>query len=372
MNAPVTETVPAARAEQLAAAVAERDLDALVVTDLVDIRWLTGFTGSNAVVVVGPARTDGPLLRFLTDFRYVTQAAEQVPDPWQRIDGGRDLGGAGLVAHLPEGARRVGFDAGHLTVAAHDRLRGALPEGVELRPAALIGDLRAVKDEGEVARIRAAAELADAAFREVVLEGPVVGRTEAAVALDLEIAMRRLGASGNSFDPIVAAGAHGALPHASPRDVEIPAGVLLTVDWGAILDGYCSDCTRTVATGPVSDRARDVYALVLDAQQRSLAAVRAGAGARDVDAVAREIIAAAGHGEHFGHGLGHGVGLEIHEPPTLSPRGAGALRAGEIVTVEPGVYLPGELGVRIEDLAVVTADGSEVLNTLPKDLVTVG
>ncbi|EHN08731.1 Aminopeptidase YpdF (MP- MA- MS- AP- NP- specific) [Patulibacter medicamentivorans] len=372
MNATAASTAPATRAERLAAAVAERDLDALIVSDLFDIRWLTGFTGSNAVVVVGVAGDGPPVLRFVTDFRYVSQAAEQVPDPWERIDGGRDLGGAGLVAHLPEGARRIGFDAGHLSVAAHKRLSDALPSGIDLQPADAIGDLRAVKDSGEVARIRAAAELADAAFREVVLEGPVVGRTEAAVALDLEFAMRKLGASGNSFDPIVACGPHGALPHASPRDVEIPAGVLLTVDWGAILDGYCSDCTRTVATGPISDRAREVYELVLDAQQRSLAAVREGAGARDVDAVAREIIAAGGYGERFGHGLGHGVGLEVHEPPTLSPRGGGALRAGEIVTVEPGIYLPGELGVRIEDLAVVTADGSDVLNTLPKDLVTVG
>jgi len=365
-------TTPVSRALRLVDDLADAQLDALVVTDLHDIRWLTGFTGSNAVVLV--AAGDGtPVLRFLTDFRYVTQAAEQVPDDWERIDGGRDLGGAGIATHLPDGVSRLGFDDGHLTVAAHRRLADALPDGVELVGAGdAVRRLRAVKDEGEVARIRASAELADAAFTQVVLEGPVVGRTERELAIDLETAMRRLGASGPSFDSIVAAGAHGALPHASPRDVAIPSGVLLTVDWGAILDGYCSDCTRTIATGPVDGLEREVYGVVLDAQRRSLAAVRAGAGARDVDAVARELIAAAGYGDRFGHGLGHGVGLEIHEAPTLSPRGSGVLRAGEIVTVEPGIYLPGELGVRIEDLAVVTADGSEVLNTLDKELLVLG
>jgi Xaa-Pro aminopeptidase len=367
-----THTDTETRADRLAALVAERKLDALVVTDLHDIRWLTGFTGSNAVVVVGRDHDEEPVRRFITDFRYVAQAQDQVPDPWQRIDGGRDLGGAGLAAHLPHGVRRVGFDDAGLTVAAHRRLKNAVEIGQELVPVqGLVASLRAVKDAGELQAIRAAVELADAAFVEVILEGGVVGRTEREVGLRLETRMREMGATGNSFDPIVAFGAHGALPHASPRDEVIPAGVLLTVDWGCVLDGYCSDCTRTVATGPIDDEAKAVYELVLDAQRQSLAAVRAGAEAKGVDAVARGIIAAGGHGEHFGHGLGHGVGLEVHEAPTLSPRGQGKLRAGEIVTIEPGVYLPGRLGVRIEDLAAVTADGTDVYTSVAKDLIEV-
>ncbi|MGE4428262.1 MAG: aminopeptidase P family protein, partial [Solirubrobacteraceae bacterium] len=348
---------PASRADALAARLAEQDLDAIVVTNLHDVRWLTGFSGSNAAAIVGAAGTP-PTRRFLTDFRYVEQARTQVPDPWERIDGGRDLGGAGLAAHLPDGAAKVGFDDAHLTVAAHRRLREALPDGVDLVPApGLVGRLRSVKDDAERRAIRAAAELAGAAFTTVILEGQVVGRTERRVALDLEHEMQRLGASGASFDSIVASGAHGALPHAEPRDVEIPAGTLLTVDWGCILDGYCSDCTRTIATGPLDADARAIYDIVLDAQIAALAAVRTGADVRAVDAVARDRIADAGHGAHFGHGLGHGVGLEVHEGPTLSPRGSGTLRAGEIVTVEPGIYVPGRHGVRIEDLAAVTDDG---------------
>lgn len=368
----MSTTDTSTRGDRLAALLKDKKLDALVVTNLHDIRWLTGFTGSNAVVIVGQDSDGEPIRRFITDFRYVTQAKDEVPDPWQRIDGGRDLGGAGIAAHLPHGVKRVGFDDAQLTVAAHRRLKNAIEIGQELVPVqGLVTGLRAVKDADELGLIRAAVELADAAFVEVILEGGVVGRTEKEVALRLETRMRELGASGSSFDPIIASGPAGALPHATPRDEVIPAGVLLTVDWGCVLDGYCSDCTRTVATGTVDDEARGVYALVLDAQKQSLAAVRAGAEARGVDAVARGIIATGGHGDHFGHGLGHGVGLEVHEAPTLSPRGQGTLRAGEIVTVEPGVYVPGRLGVRIEDLAAVTEDGTDVYTSVSKDLIEV-
>lgn len=365
-------SVPSTRADRLDAAAKKQGLDALVVTNLHDIRWLTGFTGSNAVVVVGRDSEGEAVRRFITDFRYVAQAKDQVPDPWQRIDGGRDLGGAGLAAHLPHGVRKVGFDDAQLTVAAHRRLKNAVEIGQELVPAqGLVSKLRAVKDPGELDAIRSAVELADAAFSEIVLEGGVVGRTEREVALRLETRMRELGASGNSFDPIVAFGAHGALPHASPRDEVIPTGVLLTVDWGCVLDGYCSDSTRTVSTGGIPADAQAVYDLVLDAQLQSLAAVKAGAEARAVDKVARDVIAAGGHADHFGHGLGHGVGLEVHEAPTLSPRGQGSLVAGQIVTVEPGVYVPGVHGVRIEDLVAVTEDGRDVYTTVSKDLIEV-
>jgi Xaa-Pro aminopeptidase len=255
-----------------------------------------------------------------------------------------------------------------MSVKDHAKLGEMLRDGVELVPAAgLIERLRAVKDESELDAIRAAARLGDDALVEVLGRG-LVGRTEREVALDLEFTMRRMGAEAASFPPIVAAGEHGALPHATPRDVTIPSGTMCVVDWGAQLDGYASDCTRTYATGEIDPRDGGVYALVLRAQEAALEAVRPGPTGREVDAVARAIIDAAGHAEHFGHGLGHGVGLAVHEGPRLSKQGDAALEAGMVVTVEPGVYVPGAVGVRIEDLVIVTEDGAEVVSSLPKDL----
>jgi Xaa-Pro aminopeptidase len=191
------------------------------------------------------------------------------------------------------------------------------------------------------------------------------------VALALENEMRRLGAVGPSFPSIVAGGAHGALPHAEPRDVEIETDTLVVVDFGTVLDGYCSDCTRTWATGEVPDDLAEAYATTLEAQIAALDAVRPGPEGREIDAVARDIIGAAGHADHFGHGLGHGVGLEVHEAPRLARSGDTALAAGNVVTVEPGIYLPGRGGVRIEDLVVVTEAGRDVLSGTTKDLRTV-
>jgi Xaa-Pro aminopeptidase len=354
--------VSAARADRLLAALAERGLDALLVTDLVNVRWLTGFTGTNGACVLMP---DERL--FLTDFRYVEQAAEQV-DGFETVRAGRDLLGE-LAGRLPRG--RAGFDDEHVSVKAHARLEHKSGTGVELVAAGgLVERQREVKDATELERIAAAAQLSTAAFELTVARG-LAGRSERAVALDLEHELRLAGAEDPSFPSIVAAGAHGALPHAEPRDVEIPAGVLVTIDWGARLDGYCSDCTRTVATGPVGEREREVYELVLSAQEAALGAVAPGAGCAAVDGVAREIIEQAGHGERFGHGLGHGVGLEVHEGPRLAKGADGELRAGNVVTVEPGVYLPGELGVRIEDLAVVADDGPRVLTSFTKALTEV-
>jgi Xaa-Pro aminopeptidase len=353
-----------ARFDALLAAVAERDLDALLVSNLVNVRWLTGFTGSNAAAVAGAAQR-----RFLTDFRYLTQAAEQLDAEWER-ELSTDL--LKRVADgLPAGPLRLGFDDADLTVRQHAQLAEHVGDEVQLVAAGgVLEDLRAVKDAAEIDAIRAAARLADAAFEEVVGAG-IVGRTEREVALDLEIAMRRRGAQAPSFPPIVAAAEHGARPHAEPRDVPIPAGTLVVVDWGAQLDGYASDCTRTVATGELDPRDRAIYQLVLRAQEAALDAVRPGPTGREVDAIARAIIDEAGHAEHFGHGLGHGVGLEVHEGPRLSKLGNDPLAAGNIVTVEPGVYVPGAIGVRIEDLVAVTADGREVLSGLPKALRTV-
>ncbi len=354
------------RADRLVALLDEREVDALLVTNLVNVRWLSGYTGSNGVVLVGVH----DLRTFVTDFRYVTQAQQQVHGFEQRV-GENDLLDEALAA-LPQGDLRLGIEDQHLSVRTFDRLREALPASVELVPAGGgVEQLRTVKDADEVARIRAAAELADAALQTTLADG-LAGRSERALALALEGEMRRLGAERPSFDTIVASGAHGALPHAVPREVEIAAGDLVTIDWGAQLDGYCSDCTRTFAAGAEpSAAARDVYDLVLRAQLTGLDAVAPGVTGRDADAAARAALDAGGHGEHFGHGLGHGVGLEIHEAPRLSKTSSVTLASGHVVTVEPGVYLPGELGVRIEDLVLVTDDGCERLNTLPKDLQVV-
>jgi Xaa-Pro aminopeptidase len=354
------------RAERVLALLPEAELDLLLVSSLVNVRYLTGYTGSNGLALVGPdART------FVTDFRYVEQAAAEVEPSYDRRQESTELTNA-LPEVLPPGELRLGFDDASLTVRAHAELRERLPERVQLVPAGgLVERLRAVKEPGEVARIRAASEAADAALSEL-LEAGLAGRTERQLAGALVAAMRARGASGPSFAPIVAAGAHGALPHAEPREVLVETGQLVVVDWGAELDGYCSDCTRTLAVGEPSDHAREIYALVCAAQRVGLEAVRAGAGGRAVDALARDVIAEAGHGEHYGHGLGHGVGLEVHEAPRLSQRSEDELVAGNVVTVEPGVYLPGELGVRIEDLLLVTDDGCEILTGLPKQLTVIG
>jgi Xaa-Pro aminopeptidase len=351
------------RADRVADALQEREHDMLLVTDLVNVRWLTGFTGSNAAAVVGREGSR----RFVTDFRYLTQSAEEVDPAWER-EIAIDLL-AGVVKGLPgSGELRLAFDDAHMSVKDHGRLESMLRAGIELVPAGgAIETLRAVKDADELEAIRAAARLADDALTEVLGRG-LVGRTERDVALDLEFTMRRMGAQAASFPPIVAAGEHGALPHATPRDMPIPAGTLVVVDWGAQLDGYASDCTRTYATGDIDPRDGQVYELVLQAQEAALAAVRPGPTGREVDAVARSIIDAAGHAEHFGHGLGHGVGLDVHEGPRLSKQGEAALAAGMVVTVEPGVYVPGAVGVRIEDLVIVTDDGAEVVSSLPKEL----
>jgi Xaa-Pro aminopeptidase len=351
------------RADRVADVLQEREADMLLVTDLVNVRWLTGFTGSNAAAVVGREGSR----RFVTDFRYLTQSAEEVDPAWEREIAVDLL--AGVVKGLPgSGELRLAFDDAHMSVKDHARLAGMLRAGIELVPAGgAIEALRAVKDADELEAIRAAARLADDALTEVLGRG-LVGRTEREVALDLEFTMRRMGAQAASFPPIVAAGEHGALPHATPREVPIPAATLVVVDWGAQLDGYASDCTRTYATGDVDPRDGEVYKLVLQAQERALAAVRPGPTGREVDAVARSIIDAAGHAEHFGHGLGHGVGLDVHEGPRLSKQGDTALAAGMVVTVEPGVYVPGAVGVRIEDLVIVTDDGAEVVSSLPKEL----
>jgi Xaa-Pro aminopeptidase len=350
------------RTDRLVELLEERELDSLLVTNLINVRYLTGFTGTNGACVITPEER-----LFLTDFRYVEQARDQMPD-YELVEVGRDI--LGDLAKRLRG--RAGFDDEDVSVASHAKLAEKAPDGVELVPAAgLVERLRAVKDESEVAAMRAAAELATAAY-ESLRERGLAGRTEREVAIEIVRFMEDSGAEGPSFPPIVAAADHGALPHAVPRDLEIPRDTLVVMDIGAIVDGYCSDCTRTLATGSLDDGALEIYDLVLRAQADALAATTAGAECSAVDAVARDLIGAAGHEEHFGHGLGHGVGLQIHEGPRLGKTAEGTLETGNAVTVEPGVYVPGQVGVRIEDLVIVADGEPRVLTGFPKELVTVG
>jgi Xaa-Pro aminopeptidase len=352
----------AARADRVQAALRERELDALLVTHLVNLRWLTGFTGTNGVAVVG---ADGTR-KFLTDFRYVERAEAEV-DGFESARGGRDL----LGDAAKELCGRVGFEDNHMAVRTWERLKESIGDGVELTGAgSTLEDLRAVKEPPELDAIRAAAKLADQVILEVVVDQGLAGRTERDVGRAIEHGLRERGAEP-SFPPIIAAAEHGALPHAEPRDVEIPMDTLVVVDFGALLDGYCSDCTRTFSTGVLADGTREIYELVERAQAEALEAVRPGAVCKEVDAVARTIITEAGHGEEFGHGLGHGVGMEVHEEPRLTANAESELEPGNVVSVEPGVYVTGDIGVRIEDLVAVTAQGYEVLSSLPKALTQV-
>ncbi|HEX8688755.1 MAG TPA: aminopeptidase P family protein [Solirubrobacterales bacterium] len=345
------------RGDRLAAGLGERELDLMLVTELVNVGYLTGFTGTNGACVCGP---DTRL--FLTDFRY-TERAETEVEGWEVMTVVDDWL-AGIAAHL---TGRVGFEDDHVPVRLLEKLKGKLGEGTELVAAGgAVEKLRRVKDSDELEAIAAAAELADEVWR-WSLERGLVGRSEREVARAAEARIRGLGGDP-SFPAIVAAGPNGSLPHAEPGEREIRGGELVVFDMGAKLDGYCSDGTRTFATGEPGERAREVYETVREAQATALDAVRADIGGEELDGVARERIEAAGHKEHFGHGLGHGVGLEVHEAPRVSPRSSDVLEAGEVVTIEPGIYLPGELGVRIEDLVVVTERGCRNLSGLPKDL----
>jgi len=345
------------RGERLERLVAERELDRTLVTELTNVRYLTGFTGTNGACVCGPDTRV-----FLTDFRYTERAAAEV-EGWETVTVEGDWL-AGVAQHLQG---RFGFEDDQMSVRMLEKLRTKLADGVEpVAAGGLVEGLRRVKDEGELEAIAEAAKLADEVWKWSIERG-LAGHSERDVARAAEARIRELGGEP-SFPVIVAAGPNGALPHAEPGERPIGGGELVVFDMGAQLDGYCSDGTRTYATGEPGEVARAVYEVVRGAQLDALAAIEAGAGGEAVDAVARKEIEAAGHGKRFGHGLGHGVGLEVHEAPRLSPRSEDVLAVGEVVTVEPGVYLPGEFGVRIEDLVVIAEGGHRNLSSLPKEL----
>jgi Xaa-Pro aminopeptidase len=330
----------------------------LLITNAVNVRYLTGLESSNAAVLVEPG--DATLY---TDFRYAQAAG--AADGVRVVETGRYL--VQDLAVLLAG-RRLAFEAEHLSFADHGRL---VAGGIELVAThGVVEALRAVKDSGELEAIRRAGALTDTVFEELAAE-QFTGRSERELAWHVERRFRELGAENVSFGVVAASGPSGALPHAHPGERRIRAGELVVVDAGCVVDGYCSDCTRTYATGELSQELSDLYATCLAAQLEGLAAVRPGVTGGDVDAAARDVIAAAGLGERFGHGLGHGVGLAVHEGPTLRPESQDVLQPGNVVTVEPGIYLPGAGGVRIEDLVVVTESGCERLTRTAKELSSV-
>lgn len=355
----------AGRADRLRALIDGAGCDALVVTNLTNIRYLTGFTGSAAVLLVGPDE-----LLFVSDGRYQTQSADQlaaagVEARIEIVAADSDALVAGAAAAA--GVQRLGLEAQSVTWAQQRRwAQDLFTEGDLVATTALVEELRLVKDPGEAARIRSACAIADAALAAVrprLADGP----TEVEFGLELDATMRRLGAEDVSFDTIVASGPNGAKPHHRPSDRRIGEGDLVVIDFGALVDGYHSDMTRTVAVGDVGEERRRMLDVVLAAQDAGVRTVAAGATAAQVDAACRSVIDEAGWGEAFLHSTGHGVGLDIHEEPRVSGRSAATLVAGHVVTVEPGVYLPGLGGVRIEDTVLVTDDGCDRLTLTPKD-----
>lgn len=357
----------AARLRRLRERFGPAGIDALLVTRAPNVGYLTGFTGSAGVLLVTP---DAALL--VTDGRYREQAAEELEAAAVPVDvaiGATAAEQRRMVADgLGRSGGRLGLEAHGVTWAAQRSWAETLTGTDLVATEGLVEQERLTKDPGERARVAAACAIADAALAEV-LPGLADGPTEREVALRLEVEMRRRGAGGVSFPPIVAAGPHGAMPHARPTDRPIGRGELVVIDFGCTVDGYCSDTTRTVSVGDPGPQARRLWEVVAEAQAAGRQAVRAGVPAAEVDRATRDRIAAAGLGAHFVHSTGHGIGLEIHEDPRVASTSAATLPADAIVTVEPGVYVPGVGGVRIEDTVSVTGDGCLVLTGFPKDLI---
>lgn len=331
-------------------------LDALLFTDMANIRYFSGFTGSDAVLLVTSTE-----VYFLTDSRYTTQATTETGLPVRTYKVKKD-GIAELLHEL--GCRRVGFESAKISYAFHQDLATGI-SGVVWAPVTTTDQLRQCKDDDELSCICRAADY-NAAALQSIRGSLVAGARECDIALELEVALRKLGGEDKAFDFIVASGERGALPHGVASSRQLAAGELITIDFGTSCNGYYSDETVTFALGPVSADLRRIHDIVLEAHDRAIAAVSPGMKLSEIDAVARSYIAAKGFGEFFGHGLGHGVGLEVHEWPRVSPQSQAMAEVGMVFTIEPGIYLPGTGGVRIEDIVAVTEKGCRVLTRVPK------
>lgn len=350
------------RVNKLRAAMADLDLAGFMVTRPENRQYLSGFTGSNALLLITASEA-----LLLTDFRYVEQAKEQSPD--FQIIRPQGLLEYGLVAEVQgRGLKSLGFEDDHLTYKAYQDYYNKLADTEFRATSGLVEILRGVKDDREIELLRQAVNIADQAF-DHILDFIRPGVRETDLALEIEYFMRRKGAQKSAFDIIVASGARSALPHGVASDKPVQTGEIITMDFGAVYQGYHSDITRTVVLGKAGDKQKEIYQLVLEAQMKAIDAVKPGVVAGTVDTAARDLIARHGYGANFGHGLGHSVGLAIHEKPTFSTKDETVLEKGMIITVEPGIYLPGWGGVRIEDIVAVTAAGREILTKAPKELM---
>ena len=351
------------RKKELQQLLLEAPYDALVLTSEISRRYAAGFHSTAGAVYLSARQAV-----FFTDFRYVEAARAAVTDfEVREIGGGKSYTAAINELIEQDGVKKVALEDRTLTYAEYTAWASAL-HAAAVRLEDGVERLRICKEDDEVEKIVAAQRIAEQAFAEV-LNDIRAGATEKEIAARLTYLMLHYGAENMSFDPIVVSGANSSKPHGVPTEKQIAAGDFVTMDFGCIVDGYCSDMTRTVAVGHVTDEMQTVYDTVLNAQLAGIARCKAGVTGRDVDAAARQVIADAGYGEAFGHGFGHGVGLEIHEAPTTGPSGAAPLPAGSIVTAEPGIYLPGRFGVRIEDMLYVIEDGCIDLTEAPKGLL---
>ncbi|MDR3586627.1 MAG: Xaa-Pro peptidase family protein [Desulfosporosinus sp.] len=348
------------RLERMRHQMHKEKIDAYVVSRPENGRYLSGFSGGEATLYITAEKAF-----LLTDFRYIEQAKAQAPE-FEIIKTGQDHFEA--LAEIGQQAQRLGFEGDFVTFIDYEKLKNAFPQAELLSLPNLVSYLRSVKDKSEIDLIRLAVQIADDSFAEI-LKTIEIGQTEAEIGLNLEFSMRQAGASGGSFEFIVASGVRTSMPHGTASSKQIQLGEFLTMDFGAIYQGYCSDITRTVFLGDPGDKHREVYETVLAAQRAGIKAVAPGRSGKEVDAVARKLIEEAGYGDYFGHGLGHSVGLAIHEGPNLNKREERVLEPGMVITVEPGIYIPEWGGVRIEDIVLVTEDGCEVLTKAPKEFI---
>lgn len=350
------------RVERLRQLMSQNKLDGIFVYSSENRRYLSGFTGSTGFVAIGRSSAE-----FITDFRYMEQAAKQCKG-YDVIKQSNNLMEKIAEILRKAGIKRLGIEEQFMTVSFYEEMKKALPE-VELLPASsILARLRVKKDNSEIESIMRAAAIADEAFSHM-LGFIKPGMRETEVDLELEYYMKKSGASALSFDSIVASGVRSSLPHGAATEKIIENGEFLTLDFGCVYNGYCSDMTRTVFIGKATDEHRKIYNIVLKANIEALKGIKPGVSGKSVDKIARDIITAEGYGEYFGHGLGHGVGLAVHEDPRLSILGENILEAGMIVTDEPGIYIPDFGGVRIEDLVLITASGAEAISKSPKELI---
>ena len=348
------------RAAKAVSVIKEHGLDAMLFSDMKNIRYLTGFTGTDGALVVAPSQTC-----FLTDSRYVTQAGEQldcsVTEYRQKIPGIADY----IKQEFPK--TRVGYESQDLSCATFKNLSDKCAGSVELIPIEDLSSLRSVKDDEEIDRMRKAAAISAQAL-EAILHLIKPGISEKKVALELEVTCRRFGSEAKAFDFIVASGVRGALPHGVASDKLIESGDVVTIDFGSCYQGYFSDETVNFAVGKTNPEIRKIHDIVQKAHDLAINSIKPGIFLSEIDKIARDFISEKGYGTFFGHGLGHGVGLDVHESPRVSPHAKACAEEGMVFTVEPGIYVPGLGGIRIEDMIVVTGTGCECLTSLPKEL----